>query len=509
MEVFAGQALLNGFAVALQPENLVFGFIGVTLGTLIGVLPGIGPAGAIAALLPFTYGMDVTTSFIMLAGIFYGALYGGSTTSILINVPGEAASVVTTLDGYQMARKGRAGAALAVAAIGSWVAGTFGVIALTLVAVPLANVAVLFGPPEYFSLTILGVFAAAYLGGRSVLKGLAMVVLGLLLSTVGIDIITGGARFSYGVQELFGGLELVPVLIGLFGVAEILLLLEAPVELDVLKAKLRLRDLWPNRQELKASVAPIGRGSVLGFVVGMLPSGGPLIASFLSYAMEKKLSKHPERFGTGEIAGVAGPEAANNSATAGAMVPLMILGIPFSAITAIMLGALILHGLQPSPLLMVRQPEFFWGVIASMYIGNAICLVLNLPLVGIWVRLLRIPIAKLIPLILMFCVVGVYSINARVFDLWVMIVAGVAGYLLRRAEYPAAPLVLALVLGRIMENALRQSLLISSGDPFIFVTRPFSGLLMFTAGAVLLLPLVRFFRRRGGSLVPDLGSDPR
>lgn len=505
MDGWAGQQLLIGFSVALRPENLLFGFLGVTLGTLIGVLPGIGPAGAIAALLPFTFGMDATTALIMLAGVFYGGMYGGSTTSILVNVPGEVASVVTCLDGYRMARRGRAGAALAIAAIGSFVAGTLGVVALSIVAAPLAIAALEFGPPEYFALTVLGLFAAAYLGGRSMLKGLAMVVLGLMLGTVGADIITGGTRFTFRVLELYSGVELIPVLIGLFGISEILSMLEKPSGMELVQSKIGLRDLWPSRRELRESVGAIGRGSLLGFGVGMLPSGGPMIASFLAYALEKKLSKHPERFGTGVVQGLAGPEAANNSATAGAMVPLMVLGIPFSAITAIMLSALITHGLQPSPMLMSRQPEFFWGVVASMYIGNLICLLLNLPLVGIWVRLLLIPPSKLIAFILLFCVIGVYSVNFRLFDLWVMIIAGVVGYLLRRAGYPAAPLVLALVLGRIMENALRQSLLISLGDPFVFFQRPISGTLSAAAVAILLIPaIVRLARRLKSARLPAI-----
>lgn len=498
MDLTSGQQLLVGFSVALRPENLMFAFIGVLLGTMIGVLPGIGPAGAIAALLPFTFGMDPTTSLIMLAGIFYGGMYGGSTTSILLNVPGEAASVVTTLDGHQMARSGRAGAALAISAIGSFVAGTVGVVLLTVVAAPLAMLAIRFGPPEYFALTVLGVMAAAYLSSASMLKGLAMVILGLMLSTVGIDLITGGARFTYGVLEVYGGVELVPVLIGLFGISEILSMLQDPDTGSLLRRKIPLRELWPSGRDLRDSAGPIARGSFLGFGMGMLPSGGPFISSFLSYALEKKISKRPETFGKGAIEGVAGPESANNSATAGSMVPLLILGIPFNVVTAIMLGALIIQGLQPSPMLMTRQPEFFWGVVASMYIGNVMCLVLNLPLVGIWVKILQIPVAKMIPMILLFCVIGVYSINARLFDLWLMLGVGILGYALRRLRFPLAPLVLALVLGRIMENALRQSLLMGLGSPLIFIERPMAAAFIFGVLGILTFAVVSRLRRRGG-----------
>lgn len=488
MEVGLGQQLLTGFLVALTPENLVFALLGVTLGTLIGVLPGIGPSGAIAILLPFTMGMNATSAIILLAAIYYGGMYGGSTTSILVNVPGEVASIVTTFDGYQMARQGRAGPALAIAAIGSFVAGTFSVILLTLVATPIAMAALDFGPPEYFALALLGVFAAACLAGKSLLKGLSMVLVGLMLGTVGIDIITGGTRFTFGLIELYGGLEVVPILLGLFGVAEIMCTIESTQKVEVVQSKFGLRDLWPRRCDLRDSAGPILRGSGLGFLVGLLPGAGAMVSSFLSYVLEKRLSKHPERFGTGAIEGVAGPEAANNAATGGAMIPLMVLGVPYSVITAMMLGALIMHGLQPSPMLMSREPEFFWGVVASMYIGNVMCLILNLPLVGIWARLLLVPYSRLCGLILLCSVVGVYSLNLRSFELWIMLASGLIGYAMRKAEYPAAPLVLAMILGPIMENALRQSLLISLGDPLIFFTRPISGTLVFAALLILLVP---------------------
>ncbi len=496
MDVGIGQQLLTGFAVALTPGNLFFAFLGVTLGTLIGVLPGIGPAGAIALLLPFTFGMEVTPAIILLAGVYYGGMYGGSTTSILVNIPGEVASVVTTFDGYQMARRGRAGPALAIAAIGSFVAGTFSVIALSLVAPPVALAALSFGPPEYFSLALLGLFAAAYLSGRSILKGVTMVILGLMLSAVGVDIITGGTRFTFGLIELSGGVDVVPVLMGLFGVSEIMFTLEKPLRMEVLQTRFKLRDLWPSGEDFRASAAPIGRGSVLGFMIGILPGAGAMVSSFLSYALEKKLSKHPEKFGTGAIEGVAGPESANNAATGGAMIPLLVLGVPYSVITAIMLSALITHGVPPSPTLMTRAPEFFWGVVASMYIGNAMCLILNLPLVGMWAQLLLIPYSRLAPLILLFSVIGVYGANSRVFDLWLMIMAGVLGYLLRKAGYSPAPLVLALVLGRIMENALRQSLLISQGSPLIFIERPISAALFLMSLVILAIPAMRWLSRR-------------
>ena len=498
MDSGIGQGLLTGFAVASTPANLLFCFLGVTLGTLIGVLPGLGPAGAIAMLLPFTFGMDVTTAIIMLCGIYYGAMYGGSTTSILINIPGEVASVVTTFDGYQMARKGRAGPALAIAAIGSFIGGTFSVVALTFVAAPIATVALSFGPPEYFALTLVGVVAAAYLSGKSLLKGLIMVIVGLMFSTIGVDIVTGGTRFTFGRIELYSGIEIVPILMGIFGVTEIMFLVEQPFLKQEIQTKVRLRDLWPSHMELRASAGPIARGSLIGFVIGLLPGAGAMVSSFLSYAAEKKLSKHPEAFGTGVIEGVAGPETANNSAAGGAMIPLLVLGVPYSIITAIMLSALITHGLSPSPMLMTKQPEFLWGVVASMYIGNVLCVILNLPLVGMWVSILRVPFAKLFPLVLLCCVVGVYTINSRLFDLWVMIVSGGVGYLLRKADYPAAPLVLALVLGPLMENAMRQSILISHGDPFIFFTRPISGVLMFVSLVFVSLPSVGWLTKRLG-----------
>jgi putative tricarboxylic transport membrane protein len=500
MDLGIGQGLLTGFAVASTPVNLLFCFLGVTLGTLIGVLPGIGPAGAIAMLLPFTFGMDVTTAIIMLCGIYYGAMYGGSTTSILINIPGEVASVVTTFDGYQMARKGRAGAALAIAAIGSFIGGTFSVIALTFVATPIAMAALRFGPPEYFALALVGVVAASYLSGKSLLKGLIMVIVGLMLSTIGVDIVTGGTRFTFGQIELYSGIEIVPILMGIFGVTEIMFLVEEPVIKQEIRTHFRLRELWPSSQELRASSGPILRGSLLGFVIGLLPGAGAMVSSFLSYATEKKLSKHPEAFGTGVIEGVAGPETANNAAAGGAMIPLLVLGVPYSVITAIMLSALITHGLSPSPMLMIKQPEFFWGVVASMYIGNVICVFLNLPLVGVWASLLRVPFNKLFPLILLCCVVGVFTVNSKIFDLWVMVASGVIGYLLRKAEYPAAPLVLALVLGPLMENALRQSILISHGDPLIFLTRPISGVLMFVSILFVSLPIISWLSKRKGGV---------
>ncbi|MGH7334153.1 MAG: tripartite tricarboxylate transporter permease [Candidatus Rokuibacteriota bacterium] len=481
--------LAQGLATALSPENLFYCFLGVLIGTLVGVLPGVGPIAGMSLLIPATFGMNPTTAMIMLAGIYYGAMYGGSTTSILINVPGEAASVVTALDGYQMARAGRAGPALAISAVGSFVAGTFSIVMLMILAPPLAQLALKVGPPEYFALMVLGFVLLAYLAQGSMVKALMAAAVGVILGTVGIEPMSGYRRFTFGLPQLWEGLSFVPVVMGLFGLAEVLVSVERSTTQEVIRT--RLRDLLPSRREWRDSVAPILRGSVLGFGLGILPGPATVLASFSSYTVEKRLSSHPERFGRGAIEGVAGPEAANNSATGGALVPLLALGIPFAPATAVMMGALMVHGVRPGPMLIEQRPDFFWAVIVSMYIGNAMLLILNLPLVGLFTSLLRVPARYLQPLIVLFCVVGVYSINFAMADVWIMMTFGLLGYLLRRYGFEAAPLVLALVLGPMLETSLRQSLIMSRGDLTVFIARPLSAALLLLALGLLVRPLVR------------------
>jgi putative tricarboxylic transport membrane protein len=478
-----------GFAVALTPINLLFCFLGALVGTLVGVLPGLGPVGAVAFLLSLTFKMEPASAIIMLAGIYYGAMYGGSTTSILVNIPGETASVVTCLDGYRMARQGRAGAALGMAAFASFIAGTIGVIGLMFLAPLLGRAALSFGPPEFFSLTLAGLTLLAYLSHGPMIKALIMALLGLLVGTVGMDPISGQERFTYGTLTLRDGFGLVPVAMGLFGVAEVLDNLARSGSQSVYAAP--IKNLLPNRRDWQESGRPIARGSVLGFCLGILPGPGPVIASFVSYAMEKRLSKYPEKFGTGIIEGVAGPEAANNAATAGSFIPLLSLGIPTSAIMALFMGALMIHGIQPGPLFIARYPELFWGFIASMYVGNAMLLVLNLPLIGIWVRVLQTPYAILCPLILLFCLIGVYSLNANVVEIWIMLAFGVFGFVMRRGGYEGAPFILAMVLGPIMETSLRQSLLISRGSFQLFFTRPICAALIVVTVIFLVWPMLR------------------
>jgi len=489
MEIF--QNILMGFQVALSLQNLLFCFAGVTFGTLIGVLPGIGPVTGVAILIPITFGLNATTAIITMAGVYYGAMYGGSTTSILINVPGESSSVMTTVDGYQMAKQGRAGPALGMAAFSSFIAGTLAVAMLTFVAPPLANVALSFGPPEYFALTFVGLTLVTSLSGESMLKGIMSGVFGLIVASVGVDAISGEERFTFGNIYLLDGMGFIGVAVGLFAVAEVLVNLEEPMEQVFVRTKLTLRNLFPNLQDWKDSLGPIGRSSLLGFFIGVLPGAGATIASFMSYAMEKKLSKHPEKFGTGIIEGVAAPESANNAAAGGAMVPLLTLGIPGSGTTAVLLGALLIHGLRPGPLLFQSNPDLVWGVIASMYIGNVMLLVLNLPLVGMWASMLRVPYSILMPLIVTLSAVGVFATDNNVFDMWVMFAFGVIGYLMRKLEFPAAPAVLGLVLGPLVERSLRQSLTISHGDLSIFFTRPISAVLTICALLSLFAPLVR------------------
>jgi putative tricarboxylic transport membrane protein len=485
--------MLYGFQVALQPLNLVYCFFGVLIGTLVGVLPGLGPAAAIALLLPATFKVSPVSAIIMLAGIYYGAMYGGSTTSILVNIPGEAASVVTCIDGYQMALKGRAGPALGIAAFGSFIAGTFAVIALTLLGPPLASIALRFGPPEYFSLMVVGIMVLTFLNSGSMIKALMMAAVGLILGGVGMDMISGKYRFTYGVQALADGLGLVPTVMGLFGIAEVLENLDTEIKRDILVA--RVKNLLPTLKDWADSIWAMIRGMTLGFFLGIIPGGGAIIASFASYAIEKKVSKHPEEFGRGSIQGVAGPESANNAAAGGAFIPLLTLGIPANAVMAIFLGALMIHGLQPGPLLMKTAPDLFWGTIVSMYIGNGMLLILNLPLIGLWVQVLRVPYYLLYPLIILFCLIGSYSIANRAGDVIVMLIFGVVGYLMRKFRYHAPPMVLALVLGPMLEEALRQSLILSQGNFSIFISRPISLGFLIVAALLLVIPIITQRRR--------------
>jgi putative tricarboxylic transport membrane protein len=480
-----------GFATALAPDVLVYAFVGCLVGTLVGVLPGVGPLAGISLLLPVTFGLNATSAIVLLAGIYYGAMYGGSTTSILMRIPGEAASVMTCIDGYAMTQKGRGGAALAIAAVGSFVAGTLSVVALMLLAPPLAEFALRFGPPENFALLVLGLLVLAYMTSGPITRSLTMAALGLLLGMVGMDTMTGLFRFEYGLSELGDGIGIVPVAVGLFGISEILISAGRTTKVDVRAP--RLRELLPNRQEWRRSAAPIGRGTVLGFLIGIIPGPGHIISSFVSYSIERRLSKTPERFGHGAIEGVAGPESANNSATSGALVPMLALGLPSGAVPAIMMAAMMIHGIAPGPLLIQEQPAMFWGVIASMYVGNAVLLILNLPMVGIFVNILRIPYSYLYPSILAFATLGVYAVNNSVVDVWIMAGAGVVGYILRKLDYEIAPIILGLVLAPMLELNFRQSLAMSAGDYTIFFTRPIAAGMLLVALTLLLLGMRSLF----------------
>jgi putative tricarboxylic transport membrane protein len=496
MDIITG--LGQGFAVALQPINLLYCFIGVFIGTLVGVLPGIGPVSAMSLLLPVTLSGTPESGIIMMAGIYYGSMYGGSTTSVLVNIPGEAASVVTCIDGHAMAKQGRAGPALGIAALGSFAAGTFALVALMLVAPALARVAIAFGPPEYFSLMVLGLTVLSFLSQGAMAKSLLMAAVGIILGLIGIDQITAQPRLTFDRLELLDGVGLVPIVMGLFGVAEILSNLEQELKREVIKA--RIGGLWPSMQDWAQSKWAIVRGTLLGFFLGILPGGGAVIASFASYAIEKKISKTPERFGHGAIEGVAAPEAANNAAAGGAFIPLMTLGIPPNVVMALLLGAFIMHGLQPGPLLMIQRPDVFWGIVASMYIGNAMLLVLNMPLIGMWVQVLKLPYRILFPLILMFCIVGVFASGNASFDVLLMVIFGVLGYLMRKFGYEPAPLVLAFVLGPMLENNLRKSLILSHGDFQIFIARPISAVCLLLAVAALAAPLLPALARRRATI---------
>lgn len=479
--------LLFGFSVATLPMNLLYCFLGVLVGTLVGVLPGVGPPAALSLLLPATFHVPPVSAVILLAGIMYGAMYGGSTTSILVNIPGEAASVITCLDGYQMARKGRAGPALGISAFGSFVAGTASIFLLIFLAPTLANFALRFGPPEYFSLMVLGLSILVYLARGSIVNALIMVCFGLFLGTIGLDQMTGAPRFVYKITTLMDGVGLVQVVIGLFGISEVLLNVETIFKQEIFETK--IKGLLPNLADWKRSIGPIGRGTVIGFFLGVIPGMSVVIPTFVSYAIEKKLSKYPEKFGSGMIEGVAGPESANNAASCGTLVPMLSLGIPTGAATALLLGALMIHGLRPGPLLIKESPEIFWGVVASLYVGNVMLLVLNLPLISVWVKILKVPYHVLFPLILLFCLIGSYVTSNNPYDVIIMTIFGLIGYVMKKVDYEAAPLVLALVLGPMMENALRRSLVISEGDFRVFFTRPISAFFLIAGLLILFSPL--------------------
>lgn len=497
--------LLNGFLVAFQWHNILFALLGVIIGTAVGVLPGIGPMSGVALLIPITatltsglpVEMAATSSIILLAGVYYGAMYGGSTTSILLNTPGESSSVVTTLDGYQMARQGRAGAALAIAAIGSFVAGIVSLIGLVLLAQPLSKIAIDFGPADYFSLMLLGLAAVSGLAGKSVTKALIMTVVGLMLGTIGIDAVSGIARFTYDSPILFSGIEFLTIAVGLFALGEVFKTIFEKETHDEPVAK--ITRILPTKSDLKQSAGPIGRSSILGFFLGVLPGAGATLASFFSYISEKKLSKDPDSFGKGNIAGVAGPESANNAASGGAMIPLLTLGIPGSGTTAILMGAFIMYNIQPGPLLFEEHPQVAWGLIASMFLGNLMLLILNMPMVRIFAKIIETPKKYLLPLIIAISVFGVYAVQYTTFDLLLLIGCGVFGYLLAKHDYPLAPLVLALVLGPMIENNMRRALTISNGDFSIFITNPLSLTFLIVTLLWLVVPLI--LRLRGKNVI--------
>ena len=490
MELFANLAL--GFHTALTVSNLLYCFIGVFVGTLIGVLPGLGPVATIAMLMPATFVLPPVSAMILLAGIYYGAQYGGSTTSILVNLPGEASSIVTTLDGYQMALQGRAGPALATVAIASFFAGTVSTVIIALFAPPLAHAAQKFGPPEYFSLMALGLVASVVLASGSLLKALGMIVVGLILGLIGTDVNSGSQRYTFGVSELMDGIGFVTVAMGMFGLGEIILNLEREGQRRLIVGK--ILSLMPTREDWKRMIAPILRGTILGSALGILPGGGPLLASFGCYSLEKKISKHSQQFGKGAIEGVAGPEAANNAGAQTAFIPLLTLGIPATPTMALMIGAMMIQGIQPGPLVMTKQPQLFWGVIASMWIGNLFLLVLNLPMIGLWVRICMVPYHLLYPAIIVFCSIGVFSLNNSSFDVYLMALFGFLGYLFARLDCEPAPMLLAMILGPMMEEHLRRALLISRGDPTIFIRRPISCVVLIIAVVALaaaVLPAIR------------------
>lgn len=477
--------LVMGFGVSLSFQNLIYCFAGCFLGTVVGVLPGLGPVATIAMLLTLTYKLDVTSSIIMLSGIYYGAQYGGTITSVLLKIPGEASTVVTVIEGYEMAQQGKAGKALGIAAFGSFIAGTIGTIILSLLAPPLSELALKFGPPEYTSLMLLGLTLVIYLGSKSISKAILMGAVGLALGVVGLDPVSSYERFTFGSQSLTDGIDMAILAMGLFGIGEILYMAEAASSRSSpyrVKCPDTLRELLPDRQDWKRSLKPIGRGSILGFLLGILPGGGAVIASFASYALEKKLTLYPQDFGKGAIEGVAGPESANNAAASGAFVPLLTLGIPSNVVMALLVGAFMIHGVTPGPFMLKEQPQVFWGIITSMYIGNMILLVLNVPLIKFFVKIIEVPYAILSVLIVFICLIGAYSIHNNSVDILLMIIFGALGYVMRKFEYEPAPLMLAFIIGPLLEKSLRQSLIMEQGNPMIFITSPISaGLLLVTA----------------------------
>jgi putative tricarboxylic transport membrane protein len=486
MEAF--QSLMDGFAICFQWQYLLFTVMGCFVGTIIGVLPGVGPAAGTAMLLPLTFGMSPIASIIMLSAIYYGAMYGGTITSVLVNVPGEAASAITCLDGHAMARKGRAGSALAIAAIGSFIGGNVATLGLVLLALPLTRFALKFGPPEFFSLLLVGLSLAVSLASKSIVRALIAAVLGLLLAMIGIDPVMGVPRFTFGEKSLLDGVGIVPIAMGLFGVGELLLTAEGASTAVI---NTRLRDVWPSREELKASIKPILRGTGIGFFLGLIPGIGVLVPTFISYAVEKRISKTPERFGTGMIEGVAAPETANNAYSNAAMIPLFTLGVPGSAVIAIIMGAFMMNGLIPGPFLFKEHPDIAWAVIASFYVGNLVLLVMNLPMIPLWVSFLRIPIPTLYTLILGFCVIGSYCAANSTFEVGLTLLFGIVGYAFKKLDIPLAPIVLTVILGPLMERALRQSLEMSRGDFTIFFTRPISVVLLAIAGVFVVTSLMK------------------
>ena len=490
--------IANGFITAFQPLNLSLCFIGVLVGTFTGVLPGLGPVAAIALLLPLTFDLSPVTAIILLSGIYYGAMYGGSTTSILVNIPGEAASVVTCIEGYPMARQGRAGPALGISAFASLIAGTISIIGVMISAPLISEFALKIGPPEFFSLMLLGLTLVTYISHGPVIKALMMAALGLVLGTVGLDNVSGLPRFTLGIKYLLDGVPLVPFAMGLFGISEILVNLEETLHAEIYQKK--IDGIFPSVKDWTTSIWAIFRGTVIGFFLGLLPGAGPVIASFASYGVEKRVSKYPEKFGTGVIEGVAGPESANNAAAQSAFIPLFTLGIPATPAIAILLGGFVIHGIQPGPLLIANHPDVFWGVVASMYIGNVMLLILNLPMIGLWVRIIMIPYVYLSPLILLFCLIGAFSINYSSSDVYLMLMLSIVGYLMKKCKYEGGSLILAFILGPPMEKTLRQSLIMSQGDFSIFFQSPISLIGLCGAAFLLITTIVPLLRTRRPAL---------
>jgi putative tricarboxylic transport membrane protein len=486
--------ILQGLSIAVTPLNLFYCFFGCLIGTLVGVLPGLGPVASIALLMPITYKLPAVSAIIMFAGIYYGAQYGGTITSVLMNIPGEATTVVTCIDGYQMTLRGRSGPALGIAAFGSFIGGSFAIFGLMLLAPPLAQLALKFGPPEYFSLILLSLALISYLGTGSPLKALIVAIFGMAVGTVGMDIETGIPRFTHGINTIYNGIDIVPVIMGMFGLTEVIINLEEGVTAQLVKAK--IKGLLPNRQDWRDSKGPIFRGTFIGFFLGLIPGGGALISAFASYVLEKKISKHPDKFGHGAIEGVAGPETANNTGCIGAFVPMLSLGLPFNAITAILLGALMIHGVEPGPLFIPQHPDIFWGATTSMYLGNVILLVLNLPLIPLWVQILRIPYLLLAPIILLICLIGVYSCNYNTVDIYLMLIFAGVGYGMRKFGYEPAPFILGMILCPMIENAFRQSLIMSDGSFSFFFERPISAFFMIMAIAVMVTYMIPLARKK-------------